>query len=160
MKHKHVSRGILPSLFDRIINDPMGIQIPKQFLTPKDLQVSIIADLSLILNTRCTVRKVIYEGHRETIPLFGFPDFFGLEDYSDVKGDDSKEWPKMAQFIETTIQEADPRLDNIRVSIEQYDSFTQNLSIRVHASVKDIPELKDIHFPLILTHKSAEALGN
>jgi type VI secretion system protein ImpF len=154
MKQKHASRGVLPPLFDRIIDDPMGMQIPKQFLPPEDLRASIISELSLILNTRCTVRKVIYEDHLENIPLFGLPDFFGLADYSGVEGANSQEWPKMARFIETTIQAAEPRLENVRVSVEKYDSFTQTLSIMVYASVKQTPELKDIHFPLTLTHKS------
>jgi len=33
---------------------------------------------------------VVYEGHIEEIPLFGIPDFLGLEDFSDFDASSSR----------------------------------------------------------------------
>lgn len=156
MKQTKIRRGALPPLFDRIVEDKNGV-MGNQLLSAQELQDSIIREVSLVLNTRCTVRKVIYEDHIETIPLFGLPDFFGLGDLSYFDGANAQEWPRGARLIETAIQAAEPRLGNIAVTIEKYDALTEALSLMVSASVKETQLLKEIHFPLILQHAGPPA---
>lgn len=153
MKQTKINRGTPPPLFDRIVEDKMGIGLGSRLLNADDLKESIVNELSLILNTRCTVRKVIYEDHIDSIPLFGLPDFFGLEDFSYFDGSNSQDWPRAARLIATAIQAAEPRLENISVAIEGYDPINQVLSTTVSASVKKGYELKEIHFPLPLSHQ-------
>ncbi len=153
MRQTKINRGTLPPLFDRIIDDTLGLSLGSQLLNADELKTSIVNELSLALNTRCTVRKVIYEDHLESIPLFGLPDFFGLGDFSYFDGSNSQDWPKAARLIETAIQAAEPRLENIQVSVDGYDPVSQVLSTSVSASVKKSPLLKDIHFPLAISHQ-------
>jgi type VI secretion system lysozyme-like protein len=150
MKRNKIARGTPPPLFDRIVNDKTSEGGPPQLLNAKELEESIIHELSTVLNTRCTVRKVIYEDHIETIPLFGFPDFFGLGDFSYFEGNQSQEWPKVALFIETAIQAAEPRLKNVSVQVDNYDAVNNTLSVNVAASLKEQTLLKELHFPLTL----------
>ena len=154
MKQNKITRGMLPPLFDRIVDDKMSMGVESQLLNAQELKESIIREVSLVLNTRCTVRKVIYENHIETIPLFGLPDFFGLGDFSYLEGDNSQEWPAAARFVETAIKAAEPRLQNIFVEVEGYDSINQTLSVMVSASLKENKMLKEIHFPLTLQHRT------
>ena len=149
MLQRKINRGTLPPLFDRIVDDK-NEWVGNQLLNTQQLQESIVYELSLILNTRCTVRKVVYEDHIQTIPLFGFPEFFGLGDLSDFDGVNSQEWPTIALFIETAIQAAEPRLKDIRVQIESYSPVEQSLSITVSAFIVEHNLLKEIHFPLEL----------
>lgn len=155
---KKINRGTPAPLFDRIVDDKTGLNNPSHLLDEDELRSSIIQELSLVLNTRCTVRKVIYEDHMETIPLFGLPDFFGLADFSQFDGNNSQDWPMAARLIETAIQAAEPRLKNISVSVDGYDNVNQLLSVTVYASVKGNSLLKDIHFPLLLSHKPSTAM--
>jgi type VI secretion system lysozyme-like protein len=150
MKQNKIMRGTLAPLFDRIVDDGSGVGIAYQLLNPEDLKESIIREVSIILNTRCTVRKVIYEDHMETIPLFGLPDFFGLGDFSYLEGDNPQEWPNVARFIETAIRAAEPRLQNIFVNVEAYDNIDQALSVTVTASIRESKLVQEIHFPLTL----------
>jgi type VI secretion system lysozyme-like protein len=152
MKQKKINRGTLPPLFDRIVDDKMGMATSSSLLNAEELRNSIMSEVSIVLNTRCTVRKVIYEDHIETIPLFGLPDFFGLGDFSYFDGSNSAEWPRAARLIETAIQAAEPRLENVSVTVDAYDSINQTLSTTVSAAVKQSNLLKDIHFPLTLSH--------
>jgi len=154
MKQNKIIRGTLPPLFDRIVVDKSGVDQGNKLLNEQELKESIIQELSLILNTRCTVRKVIYEDHMQTIPFFGFPDFFGLGDLSYFDGANSQEWPKTARFIETAIQAAEPRLRNIHVDIESFDPIDQALSIAVSAFIEESHLLKEIHFPLVLHQRT------
>ena len=156
MLQKKINRGVSPPLFDRIIDDK-NEWLGNELLNPQELQESIIDELSTILNTRSTVRQVIYKDHIQTIPFFGFPDFFGLADLSNFDGANSQEWPEAALFIETAIQAAEPRLKDIRVMVESYNRVEQILHIKVSAFVKEFQILKEIHFPLALQHRSQGA---
>jgi len=152
MKRQKVIRGTLPPLFDRIVDDKNDTGIGTKLLTTEGLKESIINELSLILNTRCTVRKVIYENHLETIPLFGLPDFFGLGDFSYFDGSNSQDWPKAARFIETAIQSAEPRVQDVHVKVDQYNPYEQSLYITISAHMVEGTLLKEIHFPLVIHH--------
>ncbi|MBS0271136.1 MAG: type VI secretion system baseplate subunit TssE [Proteobacteria bacterium] len=150
MKRNKINKGTLPPLFDRIIEDKSGQGRGQQLLNAQQLKDSIIHELSIALNTRCTVRKVIYKDHIETIPFFGMPDFFGLGDFSGFDGENSQTWPSIAHFIQTAIHAAEPRIKDVRVTIEGYDSINQSLSIDVAASLKESKLISEIHFPLTL----------
>ena len=154
MQHTPLKRGTSSPLFDRIIDPKLGMTALPALLDGEGLRASIVRELSLVLNTRCTVQKILYEAHFETISLFGMPDFFGLRDFSapEFDGSNTQEWPQAARAIEMAIQAAEPRLDNIRVTIEGYDATTQTLATIVQASLKHSAQQEAIHFPLSLTH--------
>ena len=151
MLQRKINRGVLAPLFDRIVDDKDGA-IESQFLNAHELQESIVDELSLILNTRCTVRKAIYRDHIQTIPLFGFPDFFGLGDFSNFDGANAEEWPMAALSIQTAIEAAEPRLRDVRVKVEKFSPVDQRLSVSVSAFIEESKLLKEIHFPLELQH--------
>lgn len=162
MKRTKIVRGTLPPLFDRIAVDRSETGMGSQLLNAQQLKESIIQEVSIILNTRCTVRKVIYRDHMETIPLFGMPDFFGLGDFSYFDASNAQDWSLAASYLETAICAAEPRLKNIMVAIDHYDPVNQSLSVTVSASLKDDKLLKEIHFPLTLhqlasTHRKVAA---
>lgn len=155
MKQNKILRGTLPPLFDRIVADPVREGIESQYLNDQQVKESIIREVSVILNTRCTVRKVIYEGHIESIPLFGMPDFFGLGDFNNFDASNPQEWTVAARYIETAIQAAEPRLENIRAKVDTYDAVNQALSVTISASLKSNKLMKEIHFPLQLHQLSS-----
>ena len=145
-------RGNLPPLFDRIMDDKNDVGFGSQLLDTKGLQESIIQELAIVLNTRCTVRKVIYEDHIDTIPFFGLPDFFGLGDFSYFDGANTQHWPQIARVLETAIQAAEPRLQDIYVQVERFDTLNQNVSVSVSAMMKEGALVKETHFPLNLRY--------
>jgi type VI secretion system lysozyme-like protein len=150
MKKQKIIRGTPAPLFDRIVDDKNDLLPTSHLLNEKELKNSIMNELSLILNTRCTVRKVIYEDHMETIPFFGLPDFFGLGDFSYFDGSNNLDWPLAASFISTAIQSAEPRLQNISVGVDSYDPIRLALYVTISAVMKQNNTLKEIHFPLAL----------
>lgn len=160
MKKNKIQRGVMPPLFERIIQHKAEKSFERVLLDEKGLKESIIRELGLILNTRSTVRKVYYEEHLEEIPIFGMPDFFGLEDFSDFDASNRQQWPKIALLVATTIRAAEPRLQNIHVIVDKYDAATQSLSVSVTASLVHAKLLKDIHFPLTFQQSSKGAKEN
>src|ERR1700722_57732 len=96
IKQRKINRGTPPPLFDRIVDDRAEGDVGGQLLDAKEFKESIVRELSVVLNTRCTVRKVIYQDHMETISLFGRPDFCGLGYFSYFDGANPQEWPTAA----------------------------------------------------------------
>lgn len=153
MRQHTLKRGTPPPLFDRIIDPKLGMPAPPILLDFTALKESILQELSLILNTRCTVRQVLYADHLNIIALFGMPEFFGLPDFSVSDfASNAQEWPKIARSIKVAIEAAEPRLSKVRVTVEGYDPLQQRLSIIVRGSVKHTTPVQDIHFPLSLSH--------
>jgi type VI secretion system lysozyme-like protein len=152
MKRQKILRGTPAPLFDRIIDSKDPAESTSHLLNEKGLKASIISELAILLNTRCTVRKVIYDDHMETIPFFGLPDFFGLGDFSFFDGSNIQDWPSASQFITTAIQAAEPRLENISVEVDSYDPINLSLHVNISAVMKVNDTLKEIHFPLALEH--------
>jgi len=154
MKRTTLKRGASPPLFDRIVDPKLGMPTPPALLDAAQMRESIIRELTAVLNTRCTVRNVLYQKHFESIAFFGMPDFFGLQDLSapEFDGSNSNQWPRAARAIQMAIQAAEPRLENVRVSVESYDPSRQQLSIIVRASLKHMSQTEEIHFPLALAH--------
>ena len=150
MKPRKIMRGSVPPLFNRIVGDESNQGIDSRLLSEQELEESIIYELSILLNTRCTLRKSIYENHIETIPFFGYPDFYGLGGFSYFNGSNSQTWPQISRFVETAIQMAEPRLQNIHVKVENYDVVTQTLSVAVTADIVHVTLFKSIHFTLRL----------
>ena len=151
MLQRKINRGVLAPLFDRIVDEKESVT-GVQFLNAQQLQDSIVEGLSLILNTRCTVRKVIYKDHIQTLSLFGFPDFFGLGDFSNFDAADAGEWPTIALYLQTAIQAAEPRLREVYAKVETYNAVDQKLCVSVKALIEDGKLLKEIHFPLEIQH--------
>lgn len=150
MKQNRIVKGTLPPLFDRIITDRTGQGLESKLLSAQELKESIIREVSTVLNTRCTVRKAIYKDHIDNIPLFGMPDFFGLDDFSYFDASNSDDWPEASRYIATAILAAEPRLKNVKVTVDIYDPVNQALTVTVSGSLKDDKLFKDIHFPLTL----------
>lgn len=150
MKRTKIQKGTLPPLFDRIVVDRTGQGLESKLLSAQELKESIIREVSTVLNTRCTVRKAIYRDHIETIPFFGMPDFFGLDDFSYFDASNTDEWPDAVRYITTAILAAEPRLKNVSVKVDSYDPANQALYVNVSAALKEEKLLKEIHFPLTL----------
>lgn len=150
LKPTKITKGALPPLFDRIVIDRSGQGSGHRLLDAKELEESIVREVATILNTRCTVRKAIYRDHIDTIPFFGMPDFFGLDDFSYFDASNSDDWPEIVEYVKTAILAAEPRLENVSVKIESYDSLNQDLYVFVSGILKDQKLLKEINFPLTL----------
>lgn len=151
MLQRKINRGVLAPLFHRIVDEKESA-IGVQFLNPQQLQDSIVEELSLILNTRCTVRKVTYKDHMQTLSLFGFPDFFGLGDFSNFDAANAGEWPTIALYLRTAIQAAEPRLREVYVKVDTFNTVDQKLCVTVKAFLEEGKLLKEIHFPLEIQH--------
>ena len=103
------------SLLDRLLDASprYGETPPFRVQTQEQLQDSIRRDLSWLLNTRCPVGLDVLESRERSVIDYGLPDLGTF--YAGDQGG----YKKLSEIIESTITAFEPRLQNVRVVLEE-----------------------------------------
>ena len=142
---------VIAPLFDRLTDsepDVPGEARPFRSLTIGQLKDSIKKEVSTILNTReCRIPFGLrainnMEEVPEDIMSYGLPDFSKF-DVSNVTGQ-----RQIAKYIEDVLPLYEPRMNQVRVEILQYDNKNQSLTISVSGNVTIIPLPERFTFPV------------
>jgi type VI secretion system protein ImpF len=125
---KERSAAIVPSVLDRLISPPRGIEVGSvQPNSLRALRMSVQRDLDALLNTR-REGDLIPEGFQESASSllnYGLPDFSG---YSLRTPTDQN---RLRRDIETAIRTFEPRLANVSVSVGGWENPNPVLRFRV-----------------------------
>ena len=151
MNQKPNFRGAPAPLFDRIKVDPQAGRIGSSLLNKNEVIASVIQEISLMLNARCTVRRRLYESHIDDVLVYGMPDMLGLPDFSYFDAANEQDWAMASKLLEITISSIEPRMQTVKVKITNFDTKTQELVVEVSGTVKSGPVTQDIRFPLSLS---------
>ncbi|MEB3702130.1 Type VI secretion system baseplate subunit TssE [Candidatus Bealeia paramacronuclearis] len=151
MKNTQNLRGATAPLFDRIKAPGFSGDSTQVLLNSHELSQSVMTELKIMLNTRCTVRRSLYESHIDDVLIYGMPDLLGFPDFSYFDAANAQEWGRVASLLEITIQAIEPRFQNVKVDIQAFDAKTQELHINVSGLIKSGPLTQDIRFPLALS---------
>ena len=104
-----------------------------------------------MLNSRCSVRRRLYEGHKEDVLVYGMPDMLGLPDFSYFDAANEQDWARVASLLEMTICAIEPRIQSLKVAVQGFDVKKQELQVQVSGSIQSGSITQDIRFPLTLT---------
>lgn len=122
--------GARASLVDRLVDrDPRSSQEarPLRILDRRGLKESVRRDLGWLLNTRSPLSASQLEHQGRTVINYGIPDFSAM---SAQNPDDHR---RLALNIARTIDAFEPRLRQVRVSIEEFRDDEKSLRVRVDA---------------------------
>ncbi len=136
---------ITTSLLDRLMDDaPLEATDPPRSLYQdfETLKNSVKRDLELLLNTRREAQPELsaYPDAQHSLLTYGLPDFSALSFASE---DDRKH---MRSEIESAIRIFEPRLADVRVSIQSPDNQAQQLSFHVDALLRVDPAPAPVSF--------------
>jgi type VI secretion system lysozyme-like protein len=144
-------KGAPIPLFERLIDEEVGETFeipPRRFYNRFELIQSIEREVYRILNTRSTARRDDYGYLDLDQENFGLPQMFGMADFSQFDGANTGHWPKIAKICELAIERYEPRLKNVRLSIQSFDRQDQCLIANVEADL-DIPHFQgEVTFPM------------
>lgn len=146
---------VTPSLLDRLIDyEPReSKESPKSRSTNLlELKSSVRRDLEFLLNSRAFPEDIpegLEELHK-SIAVFGLPDFTK----NNIKN--SSEQKKLADQLETTIRNFEPRLMDLQISLDPVNDVERSLRFRIIAQLKVDPIPEPIAFDTILQMGSGE----
>ena len=147
------TEGARAPLFDRLVDlDPKSqVELrPLRTLTRRELMTSVRRELERLLNTRCSIpMRLLYERERSVVD-YGIPDFTFL---SPQNPDDQR---RLAWVLSRTIAAFEPRLRNVRVTVEQVARSPQALLIRVDAELVVESITEPVSFPAIVHNRTGE----
>ncbi len=146
---------VVASILDRLIDDdPTGIEaLPVRLQDLQQLKASVARDLEALLNTRQELFNQSAADFPEvdrSIVTYGLPDFsaFNLRSQRDRQA--------VQREVENAILKFEPRLAEVRVSLEPLKEHDRNVRFRVDALLKMDPALASVSFDTVLRLNTQE----
>lgn len=141
-------------LFERLIDQEpdQDSEVPcKRYYNQHELIQSIEREVFRILNTRSTAKHSEFEDLMALRDNIGLVHLFGLADFSQFDGNNGGHRPRIARLCEIAISIFEPRLNNVKVTILEFDKQSQTLIASISALVA-IPEFQqEITFPMTIS---------
>lgn len=104
---------------------------PLKLLTKEDLRASVIAEISNLLNTRIKVSSDVFDLLIQNDDFKGYPDLYGLPDFSCFDVTNQATWNHYTFLIKTAILRYEPRLKNVSVFLERFTPTSQTLQASI-----------------------------
>jgi type VI secretion system protein ImpF len=125
-------KGYTPGLFDRLMDTPVAGAASSTVtrLTIEDLKDTVARDLEALLNTRTVIPEDLLKLYPEcsrSIVTYGLNDFAGLSLSS------SDDRAHICQCLEKAIARHEPRLRNVRASLEVQEGSINRLNFAIAA---------------------------
>lgn len=140
---------LLPSLLDRLIDDePDNSEEPlgHRFQDLGDLKRSVARDLEALLNTRREALDdlpVEFTEVNRSLLVYGLPDFTSFNLLGSQRD-------RLRRAIESTISTFEPRLDRLRVTVENPKANDRALRFKVEGLLKIEPAPEPVAFDTVL----------
>ena len=137
-------KGYTPGLFDRLMDTPVhgAASGTVSRLSIEELKDTVARDLEALLNTRTVIPEDLLKQYPEcsrSIVTYGLNDFAGLS----LSSSDDRAY--ICQCLEKAIARHEPRLRNVRASLEVHEGSINRLNFAIAA--------------LLVVHSSQEAVN-
>jgi type VI secretion system lysozyme-like protein len=142
MMEPRVRQGARVLLFDRLVDtEPASSKEarPLRILDKKGLKDSVRRELGRLLNTRCPIP--LAPAQERTVINYGIPDFSALSPQN------SEHRSRLESWIREAIVSYEPRLVNVKVTVEAPGKDQRSLSATVEAGL----QLESIREPVAFT---------
>ena len=148
-EHEH---NIQPSILDRLLDDDDASGRPRHLLSDRfqslsQLKQAVTRDLEALLNTRresLTNVPVAYTEVQRSLLCYGLPDFTTLTLSS------PEDRNRIRRVLEQAITLFEPRLDRVRVMLEDRREHNQTLRFRIEALLRVAPAPEAVTFDAML----------
>ncbi len=130
MREPRPIEGARALLFEQLVDDRKLSAEERRRLRVLDreaLKESVYRELERLLNTRCSTPMHLLGGEEKTVLNYGIPDFSALSPQS---ADDQR---RLASIIGQTIAAFEPRLRQVRVTMERFLNSENALLVRIDA---------------------------
>lgn len=144
-------------LIDRLINLDIENDTESscfRYYTLEETIDSIRQNVEALLSTRNGMRKAEYLEFIQNIDNAGYPSLYGVPDYQENDPSDKANWLEIEKIYTHAIRVYEPRLIDIQVSVLEYDSKWQRLSIAIKGSLHTRLAQREVTFPLLLGPKT------
>lgn len=142
--------NIVPSLLDRLLDDEPGQtreSLPYRTDDVRGLKRAVARDLEALLNTRQEALVELPESFaevRRSLVTYGLPDFTASSLLS------LRDRTRMRRALEETIAVFEPRLERIRITVEDPEPHERSMHFRVEGWLRVEPAPEPVAFDTVL----------
>lgn len=142
-------KGFTPGLFDRLMDVPVkgSSSGTETRLSIEDMKDSVARDLEALLNTRTIITEALLKRYPEcgrSIVTYGLNDFAGRS----LSSPDDRVY--ICACLERAIARHEPRLRNVRASLELRDDSTNRLNFAITALLVVSSTQEPVNFDAVL----------
>lgn len=153
MRRPRVSHGGALPLFDRLADEDREVTReinPYRTLSVEEVRASVVAETDALFNTRNPLSIEELERRGELTALeYGVPD---LVDFSPQYLEDRR---RMARVYRDILQTFEPRLHDVRITVEELSDNKQKLVMRVDGNVRIGDVMAPLSFPVVIEQGAA-----
>lgn len=128
---------------------------PLRIFSKEDLQQSVITEIKNLLNTRVKLPKDDFEALIQDDSAKGFPELYGLPDFSFFDATNQGTWDNYAYLIKCAITNYEPRLTKVSVKIHHFDNISQTLTASIEGDLLINNVTQSFSFPVSLKNPSS-----
>ena len=146
-------KGFTPGLFDRLMDVPVsgatGATVSR--MSVEDLKDSVARDLEALLNTRTVIPEMLLKRYPEcarSIVTYGLNDFAGRS----LSSTDDRAY--ICMCLEKAIARHEPRLRNVKASLEVREDSTNRLNFAITALMVVSTSQEPVNFDAVLQPSS------
>jgi len=143
-------KGYTPGLFDRLLGLPNRgpASHQSQRLTAEELKDAVARDLESLLNTRSTLQDGELAGYPECSRSMVT---YGLSDFADRCLSSPSDRADICASIEKTIARHEPRLREVRASLDLQGDSVNRLNFSITAVIVASTSQEPVNFDAVLT---------
>jgi type VI secretion system protein ImpF len=146
-------KGFIPGLFDRLMDVPVNgaSSAIVTRLSVEELKDSVARDLEALLNTRTVIPEGILKRYPEcsrSIVTYGLNDFAGRS----LSSHDDRAY--ICQCLEKAIARHEPRLRNVKASLELREDSINRLNFAITAMMVVSTSQEPVNFDAVLQPSS------
>src|SRR6516165_10445863 len=135
MSRVNPQQGLLPSIFDRLIDPQSSGSAQRHGYTEQQMYYAVLRDLEELLNTRQSSGRLVaqYEELSKSIFTYGLPDF------GSMNPEVFQEREAMERTLAEVISRFEPRLKNVQVcmlNVPDHKDRSINFRIEAHLNVE------------------------
>lgn len=147
-------KGYAPGLFDKLMAGSIGQSINVvTSLSLEEMKDVVARDLESLLNTRSVISEEMLKRYPEcskSIVTYGLNDFAGMS----LSNADDRHY--ICRSLEQTIARHEPRLRNVRASLELEDGSTNRLNFAIAALLVLEMAQEPVNFDAVLQASSLQ----
>jgi type VI secretion system protein ImpF len=140
-------KGFTPGLFDRLLGLPARAGTSVVRMTADELKEAVARDLEALLNTRLVIPEDMLKDYPEAASSIVT---YGLKDFADRSLSSPNDRAFICACIERAIGRNEPRLRNVRASLEVRDHAVNRLMFSISAMLVASTSQEPVHFDAVL----------
>lgn len=129
--------GAVP-LFDLLttpVNEDDPTPASTRIFSKEGLKESVIKEIQMLLNARVKIPLAFYDAILQTPYTAGFPELYGIPDFSAFDATDMGTWALYADTIKNAIMAYETRIRNVEVIFEKFQPQTQVILASITGSI-------------------------